>query len=174
MELNVSTIRAIVQVLEESLPQEIKARNEAGPVELDAPVQILDYMPIPATYGGGLPIVAVQDLPGRFENDLQHSMEGTYGLGIAALIQTADHQTLAWQLREYVAAIASVIQADRMKGTESVMRKPPANVLYTRFADTEPGPLLGNRNPENSGAPPDSYRSWTWLVLECRRQEVGG
>lgn len=176
MELNEPIIKQLVAVLEAGLPQEVIAHNAAATdgIELDAPAQILDYMPVPGSYGGGLPIIGIQDLPGRFENDLQHSMEATYGFGIAAVLQTADHRTLAWQLRRYLEVIASVIQADRQLGTASLMRKAPANVLYTKFEGTEPGPLLGNRNPEASNAPPDSYRSWSWLILECTRQEVGG
>lgn len=173
-DLNTTVLKALVEVLADGLPAAIDELNAESEVQLDQPVQVLPYMPVPASYGGGLPIVAVQDLPGAFSNDLQSSMEATYGFGIAALIQTADHATLAEQLRGYLRAIFSVIQADRELGVESVLRKPPANVIYTKFAGTEPGPLLGNRNPENQGEPPDSFRSWTWLLIECRRQEIGG
>lgn len=176
MELNESTIKQLAEVLENGLEQEINERNAelTDGFALDPPAQILDYMPVPATYGGGLPIVGVQDLPARFSNDLQHSMEGTYGLGLCALMQTPDHQTLAWQLRRYIQAIANVIQADRELGPLSLMRKPPANVIYLEFAGTQPGPLLANTNPDNDGEAPVSFRSWSWLLLECRRQEIGG
>lgn len=176
MELSESIIKQLMEVLEAGLPAEINRRNEAitDGLMLDLPAQILDYMPVPGTYGGGLPIVAIQDLPGTFENDLQHSEEASYELGIAAVLQTADHRTLAWQLRRYQAAIATVIQADRMLGTASLLRKPPANVIYTAFAGTEPGPLIGNRDPDAPAEPPVSFRSWTWLVIRCRRQEIGG
>ena len=165
-ELNTSVISTLVEVLKVGLPEAIGSLNEETGRETQTPVQVLDYMPVPATYNAGLPIVAVQDMPGRFSNDLQSSMESTWGLGVAALIQTADHETLAPELRDYLRAIFNVIQADRQLGVLSLMRKPPASVIYTEFAGTEPGPLLGNRNPENQGAPPDSFRSWTWLLLE--------
>jgi hypothetical protein len=176
-ELNESVVTALVEVLEAGLPAAIDTINTAATngIMLDKPAAVLDYMPIASDYGKGLPLVAIQDLPGSFENDLTHSMEATYGLGVASIIETSDHRTLAWQLRRYTRAVFNVIQADRLLGPAgSKMAKAPALVQYVRFMGTEPGPLLGDRNPDSPGEPPSSFRSWTWLLIECRRQEVGG
>jgi hypothetical protein len=176
-ELGEPIIKALVEIMGEHLPAKIKEINEAvtDGITLPEPAQVLDYMPIPATAAGGLPIVAIQDLPANFSNDLVHSEEATHAFGIAAILQTADHRSLAWQLRRYQQAIFRVIQDDRMAlVTESKLRRPPANVMYTKFDATEPGPLLGERNPDSPAEPPSSFRSWTWVIVSCRRQEVGG
>lgn len=175
MELSESVIAALMTVLEDGMTPAIEARNATitDGILLDTPAQILDYMPTTNDDAGGYPIVAIQDLPGNFENDLTHSFESTWGFGIASMIQTSDHRTLAWQLRRYTQVVASVIQADRM-AEPSVLKSPPANVMYTKFEGTEPGPLLGDRNPDSPGTPPSSFRSWTWLLISCRRQEQGG
>jgi hypothetical protein len=175
LKLNEPVITALVKILEEGLPGTIESLNESltDAFTLDEPVEILPYMPIGSTLTNGMPIVYIQDLPSRFSNDLQTSMEGTHGIAVATVLQTADHQTLAWQLRRYTQAIAYTIQKDRELGVLSLMRK-EAQVLYTEFAGTQPGPLLSDRNPDSAGEPPSSYLSWTGLLLECRRQEVGG
>lgn len=175
VELNEPIIKALVALLKENLGVQVAAINNemSDDFLMDPPVDVLPYMPFALTLERGMPIVAVQDLPTTFDNDLQFSMESESTLGIAAILQTSDHSTLAWQLRRYVQAIVQVIQADRMLGVSSVLRS-QAQVIYTEFLSTEPGPMLGDRDPDADGVPPTSFRSWTWLLIKCRRQEIGG
>jgi hypothetical protein len=172
--LNEPVITTLVKLLSESLGGVIAEINAATADDfiVEPPVKVIDYMPISLTLEQGMPLVAVQDLPITFENDLQHSMESEVNLGICSILQTADHRTLAWQLRRYNQAVMQAIQNDRQLNVEAIMRKPPASVIYTEFVGTEPGPMLGDRNPDDPGAPPTSFRSWTWLIIKCRRQEV--
>lgn len=173
--LNEPVITALVRLLENGLAAQVEAINTelTDPFLLDPPVAILDYMPFSVTLEQGMPVIGVQDLSSTFENDLVHSMEATHSVGVVTVIQTSDHQTLAWQLRRYNQAIARTIQADRMLGPAGILAS-EALVMYTRFAGVEPGPLLGDRDPDSPGEPPSSYRSWTWFLLDCRRQELGG
>ena len=175
VELNEPIIKALVSLLNEKLGPQVTAINGEllDDFVLEPPVAVLPYMPFSLTLEQGMPIVAVQDLPTTFENDLQHSMESESMLGIASILQTSDHQTLAWQLRRYTQAVMQVIQNDRMADTSSVLREQAA-VIYTEFVTTEPGPMLGDRDPDADGVPPTSFRSWTWLIIKCRRQEIIG
>ena len=173
--LNEPVIKALAELLQANLGVECTAINNelADDYTLEQPVAILPYMPFALTLEQGMPLVAIQDLPSTFENDLQYSMESEHTLGIASILQTSDHATLAWQLRRYNQAIMQVIQTDRMQGTSSVMRT-KGGVTYVEFLSTEPGPMLGDRDPDADGIPPTSFRSWTWLIIKCRRLEIGG
>jgi hypothetical protein len=175
LELNEPVIKTLLTVLESGLTGQVETLNSEATdsFEVDTPAQLLAYMPFAATLAGGLPAVGIQDLNTTFFNDLQHSMEAEHTIAVVTVIQTADHETLAWQLRRYNQAILRTIQADRQLGVLSVMRK-EALVEYVKFTGVQWGPLLADRNPDAEGEPPTSFRSWTGITLECRRQEVGG
>ena len=115
IEGNEPIIKTLVTILKEGLPTLITEINNAVADDfiLEPPVNVLPYIPFDLTLEQGMPIVAVQDLPASYENDLIHSFEGEYNLAIASILQTSDHQTLAWQLRRYNQAVMQAIQNDR-------------------------------------------------------------
>lgn len=177
LQLNEPIIKQLMKLLESEtlgLAAAVTALNATitDSFTLDAPAQILDHMPTPGALKGGVPAICIQDLPAQFEDDLQFSLSADHPLGIAVVIQNADQQTLAWQLRRYIQAIMHVIQQDRINPAGGILREPPAQVWYTAFTGTEPGPLLGDRDPQAPDQPPTSFLSWTWLLIRCRRQEV--
>lgn len=171
-------VSAMVTLLEASLPGVIDSLNATvtDGFTVDKPAQYLPYMPFAGSLQGGLPIVAVQQLGGQFEDDLQYNTDAEHQYAVIPIIQNADHQTLAWQLNRTLEAIAYTIQQDRLvgvpQGSASVM-KTEGGAWSVNFVRYEPGPLLGDIDPENPGSPPATYLSWVGLVLSSKRREVG-
>lgn len=173
LSLNEPIVDALVQLLTARLPGVIEQINDSNSdgILLDPPAQVLDFKPVAGTLKAGLPAVCVQDLPAKFEDDLQFSMNASHGLGIAAVIQDSDQRSLAWKLRRYVQAIANAIQLDRLAAGEGYLAK-VGNVWGTAFTGTEPGPLLADHSPNAEGSSPSSYESWSWLMISCKHTEV--
>lgn len=173
-QLNEPIIAQLLELLEAKLPAAIEALNATitDSITLDQPAQLLDYMPAPGELKAGVPAVCIQDLPAQFEDDLQFSITADHPIGIASVIQNADQRSLAWQLRRYTQAIAHVLSEDRLASDGGYLRRPPAQVWRVAFSGTEPGPLLGDRDPNAPDKPPSSFLSWTWLLIRARRQEV--
>lgn len=172
--LNEPIVKTLVSLLEDELPtvvEELNATVTDG-FTLNTPAQVLDHMPGAALLGQGLPAVCVQDMPASFFNDLQFSVDGSHGLGVASVIQNSDQQALAWQLRRYTQAVAQVIQRDRLKGQQASRLILEGKVWVVEFAGTEPGPMLADRDPNSPNEPPSSFLSWTWLMLRFNRTEV--
>lgn len=144
---------------------------------IPAPVQYLDYFPFAAELQGGMPIVAVGEASGGgdFMDDLQTSVDAEYQYVVAVIHQEADHQTLVKNLRRLMVCVAYTIQTDRLLGIHSVMRSTPTvpgGVWSVCFERMEPGPMLGDLDPENVNAPPRSWLSWTSLLLSSKHGEV--
>lgn len=175
IELAEPAIKALVALLAEKLPETITELNTetSDDFELEPPTAVLDYMAFSLTLEQGMPLICIQDMPVAFLNDLEFSMESESIIAIAAVVQTGDHRTLAWQLRRYIQAIMQVIQNDRLLGGAGKLLAPGSGIASVLFEGTEPGPLLGDRDPDADGVPPISFRSWTWLLIRVRRAEVG-
>lgn len=172
--LNEPIVKTLVSLLEDELPtvvEELNATVTDG-YTLSPPAQILDFMPGASLLGGGVPAICTQDMPASFFNDLQFSVDGSHGLGVASVIQNSDQQALAWQLRRYTQAVAQVIQRDRLKGQQASRLILEGKVWVVEFAGTEPGPMLADRDPNSPNEPPSSFLSWTWLMLRFNRTEV--
>lgn len=170
LSLNENFITTLVSLFEEKLPAAVTAINETitDAYKLDPAEQFLDYMPGKSILGGGMPAVCVQDMPTRFVDDLQFSMEGQHGIGVASVLYNADFRALAWQLRRYNQVIAHVIQGDREAGIASRL-KVEGGAWVVEFAGTEPGPMLADRDPN---AELVGYLSWTWFLLGFTRSEL--
>lgn len=169
-------ITAMVQLLDANLNTTIDELNATITDGFIVPhaAQILPYVPVPSTLEGGMPAIGVQELPASFEDDLQFSLHTEQRYAVVAVIQNADQQTLAWELRRMMQAIAFTIQADRILGTPAgsggVMRG--AGAWSVQFEATVPGPLLGDLDPNNPEAPPRSYLSWCALELTSARTQI--
>lgn len=160
--LNETIIRGLVAQLQAHISTEVDAINSsvADGFTIQYPQQVLDYIPLPSQFGGGLPVVAVQDMPSTFEDDLVSSMTGNHMLGVCVILNNADPRALAWQLRRSMQAVVNVIQLDRTLG---------GACWTTILGQVEPGPMLGQR----PGTADDyGWLSWTWLTISCRREEV--
>lgn len=163
-------------MLKEQLPEAVETVEklyEDG-LELEAPAQIVHYIPIKSILEGGQPIFGVGEFPTRYEKDTEFMLEGINGLAIMIIATNSDHYTLNRMLRRYRRAVQLTIQRDREKpafGEQSIL-KTKAGVWYTAFKNTEPGPLLGEADPESLGEPPTSYTSWAGLHVEFTRNEI--
>lgn len=175
LQLNEPIIEALTYLLENNLPANVTALNETitDDAPLDLPAQFVPFLPIAQTLQGGLPCIGIGDISGEFINDLQTSLEAEHQLALMVVLQTSDHGILAKQLRRYRSLVAYTIQQDRLQGRGGVMyNHGESKVMYTEFTGYLPGRLLGDHDPDDPGGPPVSFRSWTTLLVKCRRTEV--
>jgi hypothetical protein len=173
LELNEVVIDTLVELFDTTLPGVLAALNPTfrDGITLNDPVQIVPYMPTEAGIEAGMPLVAVSDLPSNFDDDTVSSMTGYHELAILIVLSNTDHPALAKELRRYVRALMLTVQEDRAKdGTGLLPSK--AGVWYTGFKGIQPGPLLGDRDPDSPSKQPSTFLSWSGLVLRCTRGEI--
>lgn len=170
-------IDAMVALLATNLNPTIDALNATITDGYTVPevAQFLNYVPVPSTLQGGMPIVGVQELPSQFDDDLQFSMDGRHRYAVVATIQNSDQQTLVLQLRRMMQAIAYTVQQDRAQGTAGgsggIMRT-QGGAWSVQYIATVPGPLLGDLDPTDPEAPPRAYLSWAGIEFESMRREI--
>ncbi len=175
--LNEPIILAAKELLKKELPATVTAFNKTvtDGYTVTAPAQYLSHFPQGPELEGGTPIIGVGDMPARFVDDLQFSMDAEHEWMVACVISEADYPTLVCQLRRLAQCVAYTIQQDRMLGTSAgiggIMRN-EGGVFSVNFLRTEPGPLLADIDPENPGLPPRGWISWTGLTFSSRRREV--
>lgn len=181
LQLTEPLVSTLVQLLQQNLNPVIDNFNATldptDPTQQPIPhaVQFLNYVPVPSTLQGGIPVIGVQRLGGRFANDMQYNMDADHRYAVVAICQHVDHQTLVNQLERMLECVAYTIHQDRLAGTplgtESVM-KTQGGAWVVDFEDYSPGPLLGDLDPDSPEAPPRSYLSWVALTLLSRRTEI--
>ena len=169
-------VQAMKKTLETRVPAAIEEINTGitDNVTIDPIAQYLPYMPFAQALQGGLPILAVQRLGGVFEDDLQTVTHANHEYAVIAVVENADHETLALQLERTLQAAANAIQKDRvaeLHGETSIMRT-EGGAWSVNFQRVEPGPLLGDLDPEAPNTPPRSYLSWLGLVMSSKREEI--
>lgn len=169
-------IQAMVALLSQSLNTTITERAKGDGFDPEPISQFLDYIPTASALQGGLPAIGVGEMETLFSDDTQFSMNATHEYAVMAVIQNADHRTLALQLRRTLQAIAATVQADRLLGNNQglggIMRD-QGGALSVNFIRTEPGPVLGDMDGLAADAPPRTYLTWTALVFTSERVEIG-
>ncbi len=171
MQLGEPLVDAMVALLAANLNTTIAALNATitDGYTVPAAAQVLDYMPVPSTLEGGLPAIAVQELPAEFVDDLEYDVDTIQEYGVVAIVQNTDQRTLTKQLRRMMQAIAYTIQQDRL-ASPGIMRS-QGGAYSVNLGGTVPGPTLGDIDPFNPEAPPRSYMSWTALTMSSRRRQ---
>lgn len=174
-------IASMVKLLETKLPKVIEEQNATitDGFTVEQPVNYLPYLPFAATLELGMPLIAVQrlgaDFTGPDSADLQSAVWARHEYAVFTVIQNADHLTLAKQLGRTLQCVMVTIQNDRLAGnpvgTASVM-KTEGGAWSVNFVRSDPGPLLGDLDLLNPGNPPQTYLSWTALVLSSEHEEV--
>lgn len=167
-------------VLQEHLPTVVEELNAAlqergDTLVLPAPAQILSTTSTEAATQAGMPLVAIADMPAEFEDDLVTDLTASHSFYVHVVIQDSDHETLTKLLRRYKQAIAIALQRDRsapLTGGVSVLSREGLGVWALMFRATEPGPLLGERDPDSPDKAPSSYLSWSGIVVTCKREEI--
>lgn len=176
LELTEVVADGIVQVLNEHLPTVINEINAAKTdIVLEQPQQIVPYIGTEATTEGGMPIVGVADMPTTFEDDLVSSLTASHQFYVHVVLQDADHAALSKMLRRYVRAIAISLQRDRMApltGGSPVLSRGNIGVWALMFGSVQPGPMLGDRDPNAPDKVPSTFMSWSGLVVTCKREEI--
>lgn len=171
-------VTAMVKLLSQNLNATITTLNETLTDSYTVPqvAQFLPFLPVPSTLEGGMPAVGVQELGAVFEDDQVSSTNAVHTYAVIAILNHVDQQTLAWQLRRMMEAIAYTIQADRLLagalGTGSIMET--AGAFSVNLIRYDPGPVLGEFDPLNTEGPPTSYLSWVSLVMQSMRNEQPG
>ncbi len=174
MQLDEPPILAMVNLLETSLPANVTALNATitDGYTIDTPAQYLPIIPFGPILGAGLPAIGVTGLGATFMDDLVFDVDARHELAVVVTVQNADYVTLTWQVRRLLQAIVYTIQQDRILGPAASVMCQQGGLYSVNLARTEPGPLLGDIDPLNDGAPPKSFISWTWLVFNGTRKEV--
>lgn len=169
-------IDTLVELFKNELAEVVTAVSNqySDGINLEEPVQIVPYIPIASILEGGQPIFGIGELPTKYEDDLQHEMRSLTNLAVMIITTNSDHNILNKMLRRYRRAVQITIQRDREKPNfgEIPLLKSKAGVWYTKFVNTEPGPLFGEATPESLGQPPTSYTSWTGIQLQFTREEI--
>lgn len=177
LQLEEPVVTGMVSLLSQNLPDTIDALNSTvtDGYTVDHPAQYLPVMPVRELLEAGTPVIGVAEMSIDFQDDLQIDMDARHEFVVVSVVQHPDYQTLAWQLRRLTQAVASTIQQDRLAGTPtgtaSVM-KLTGGLWSVNFVRSEPGPLLGDVDPVNPGAPPRAWLSWTGLVFQGVRKEI--
>lgn len=174
LELNEPIVRALHERLLADLNDAIAQINAQVTDEIlidpHAPEQILDFVPAIESLGVGFPVVGIQDLPGRFENDIGSSLDGRFELGIVVFECDPEVRRLGWKLRRKLRAVASVALDDRRLGDAHsvVARGTLPGPTFERIPDpTDDGERegIGGRNG------PLTYASWSVFVLSAVRED---
>lgn len=167
-------IASMVQVMQSNMPTVVSTANgnisDGFPVP--TPAQYLDYFPSMVELQGGLPIIAVGEVPpgGEFENDQQSFSDARYTYRVAAIHQEADNETLVKNLRRLQACMAYAIQLDRLAAGGGVMRN-TGGVWSVNFIRAEPGEMIA-LEPNSQPNSPRVWLSWTSLLLSSTHEEV--
>lgn len=178
MNLSEPLVAAFVSLLSSNLNGNIDALNTAlgtDPYKLDHVAQVLNYIPVPSIVAGGLPAVGVGRLRGEFQNDLQFNVDAVHHLGIMCIVQNSDQGALSHQLERLLQCVAYTIQQDRLAGTPmgtASVIKQQAAAWSVNFEGYDPGPMLGEADPNTPDGPPRSFLSWDILILNAERTEV--
>lgn len=163
----------LVKKLEDGLPAAVTAINTGTLVQADGigcevPVEVLDHVP-PLEVQERWPLVGVQQLPSTFPNDTGTEMEGSHRVLVVAFLQHDDRQVLARQCRRLLAAIRTVVMADRT--IPHPFDTVADIVAYGVLADqTVPGPMLADI--PNDGEPPDGYITWSGFQVRFTTDEL--
>ncbi len=114
LDLNEGLIDAVVLRLQQQLPAYCAALNAADTkgVLVATEIDVLDYIPALKELNR-FPCVAVQDEPTTLEDDTGFGATAVHGLTIVVYEQSSEQYDLAWMLRRYTRAIASIILDER-------------------------------------------------------------
>ena len=170
-------VTALVGLLQSNLNATIDTLNASlsDSFKLDHVAQFVPYIPVPSTLAGGTPAIGVGRLGGDFVDDLQVNMDAVHRYGVMSVVENSDQGALGHQLERMLQAVAYTIQQDRLAGnptgSASVMRT-QGGAWSVNFVGYEPGPMLGEANPEQPDGPPRSFLSWDLLVLSSKRTEI--
>jgi hypothetical protein len=167
-ELNAPLITALHDRLTADLADAIAAVNATvtDGITIDTPdpgTQILDFVPAIENLACGFPAVGIQDLPGRFSNDIGSSVDGTYELAVIVFVADPELRRLGWKLRRTLQAVAQVAMDGRRLG----------DATGTMPRGTIPGPTF-ERIPDPTGAEesgPKTYASWMAFVFAAVRED---
>lgn len=152
-----SVIHELRERLELHLPTVLDSiRADAGEdLALPDPAAVFDYVPTAAEIVQW-PTVGIHDLGGSLEDDIGSSATNRFGLGIVIYCAAADLRELAWQLRRYRRAVATVALDGRYIGDRGW------GVTLKRYV---PGPTL---SPDEG---PRTWQSVTGVHIEVRTDD---
>ncbi len=126
---------------------------------VDAPVQILDYVP-PLDQLDQFPVIGIGDAPGRWEDDTGFEATGVYGLTVVWFLQDADQQTLARKARRTLQVLLSCVMDQRKWDDEH---------WGVTLQGTRPGGALADRPGPNE--PPTAYLTWVGVAVTVKTDE---
>jgi hypothetical protein len=160
MELNEPVIRALHQRLVDELPTAAAAVNERVDDGILLPdldtTQVLTHIPPPSERLQP-PTIGIGDGPSELEDDEGFAATGRHELLIVVYEQSSDQDALAWLLRRWTSAIATVALRGRNLGD---------GAWGTGLIKSVPGPTLVD-NPDN----PQEWLSWSGIRLWAKRDE---
>lgn len=157
-QLNEPIVTALVARLEDELPAEVDRINGAiaDDFQIESPQHVYPFVPSLEAQDA-FPVLGIQDLPSRFEDDTGAGVTGNHRHGIVAFVAADDLEWLAWQLRRYAQAVTNVALRGRALGDAAWMSK---------LERVDYGPTL--ESPEN----PRTWVSWVLVTIEFRRDEA--
>jgi len=167
-------LKTVVTELNTALA-EYEADAEGGPLQLEAPAQVLDRIGSESDIEGGMPLVGIAELPAEFEDDLVQDLTAAHAYYVHVVVQHSDSETLSRTLRRYRQAMLIALQRDRiapLQGGTPVLSREGLGVWALMFKATAPGPMLGERDPDSPDGPPNNYLSWDGFIVTCKREEV--
>lgn len=154
--LNAQTVTALQARLTSELPAkitEINALVTDGYTNV-APVQVLDYVPLPAQLTA-FPTIGIGDLPSTFADDTGFSVTGHHGLSVMVFLSDPDQRALAWKLRRYLQAITTVALRSRQLG----------DTMGVTLRRIVPGPTL------DAVEDPRAWLTWASVDLAVLRND---
>ena len=161
MELNDPVIRAAHRRLVDELPAAAAEINASVTDGFELPAigdsQILTHIPPPSERLQP-PTIGIGDGRSQFEDDIGSSATGRHELLIVVYEQSSDQDALAWILRRWTQAIATVALDTRRLGD---------GAWGTGLIGTAPGPTRTD-NPDD----PREWLSWSGIRLWAKRDEV--
>ena len=160
LKLNEPVVVALRQRLVDGLPDAIVEINagvtDGFEIPSIDPTEILPYIPPPSDRLAP-PTIGIGDGRSLFEDDIGSSATGRHEILVVVYEQCSDQERLAWTLRRWTQAIATVALEGRALGD---------GAWGTGLIGTAPGPTLTD-NPAN----PQEWFSWTGLRLWAKRDE---
>jgi hypothetical protein len=160
LKLNSPVVVALQERLVEALPDVIAEINadvtDGFEIPSIEPAQVLPYIPPPSDRLQP-PTIGIGDGKSLFEDDVGFSATGRHELLVVVYEQASDQEALAWILRRWTQAIATVALDGRRLG---------AGAWGTGLIGTAPGPTLAD-NPQD----PQEWFSWSGLRLWAKRDE---
>lgn len=157
LKLTEPVVTALAAELTSGLPTVISEINAAvtDGYTLATPLQILDYVPSRSDLTG-LPVVGVQDLPARFQDDIGSSATGIIELGVIVFLAHPERRGLARLCRRWQQAVATVALSGRMIGTAG---------YGVTLREAVPGPTLEREED------PRGWESFTGVIVRCFTDE---